>query len=146
MAIIRASSSTAQPSESPAAAPVAEPQGQSQFPQLQHSRGCYECGEHGHLRRACPRLRGAQLQQSRSCHACGDPRHIVRFCPRASSNIQHHGSHTRIQAPEVPQPAQPARGGFSSSRSRDEARDRVKAFVGAVQIVLRVREVGGAIV
>ncbi|XP_019241686.1 PREDICTED: DNA-binding protein HEXBP-like, partial [Nicotiana attenuata] len=119
MARIHASSSTTQQSNSPAAALVAEPQvasqvqvpvvqpvvagqpGQSQFPQLQHSRRCYECGEHGHLRRACPRLRGAQLQQSRSCHACGDPRHIVRFCPRASSSFQHQSAHTRIQAPEM---------------------------------------------
>uniref|UniRef100_A0A1U7VN77 Uncharacterized protein LOC104220227 n=1 Tax=Nicotiana sylvestris TaxID=4096 RepID=A0A1U7VN77_NICSY len=52
---------------------------------------CYECGEFGHIKRQCPRLRGGQFQQS----------------------VQPSSS-----APVSSAPAQPARGGGQAARGR----------------------------
>ncbi|XP_075096500.1 uncharacterized protein LOC107804935 [Nicotiana tabacum] len=56
-------------------------------------------------------FQGRQPQQPWACFTCGDTRHIARYCPRASSSSLHQGSRVMVQAPDVPQPAQPARGG-----------------------------------
>ncbi|XP_070007738.1 uncharacterized protein [Nicotiana sylvestris] len=55
-------------------------------------------------------------QQSRACFTCGDMRHISRYCPRASSSSPHQGSRAMVQAPGVPQAAQPARCGGRCAR------------------------------
>ncbi|XP_070007407.1 uncharacterized protein [Nicotiana sylvestris] len=59
---------------------------------------------------------GQQSQQPRACYTCGDTGHIDRFCPQAPSSSQDQGSRAMIQAPGVPQPAQPARGGGRGAR------------------------------
>ncbi|XP_070025180.1 uncharacterized protein [Nicotiana sylvestris] len=56
-------------------------------------------------------LQGQQPQQPRTCYTCGDPRHIARFCPRTSRIYPQQGSRAMVQAPGVPSPARPARGG-----------------------------------
>ncbi|XP_070012227.1 uncharacterized protein [Nicotiana sylvestris] len=61
-------------------------------------------------------FQGRQPQHPRACFTCGDTRHIARYCPRASSNYQHSGSRAMVQAPSVPQPVQPARGGCGGVR------------------------------
>lgn len=61
-------------------------------------------------------FQGRQPQQPRACFTCGDTRHNARYCPRAPSSSQHQGSRAIVQAPGVPQPAQPSRGGVRGAR------------------------------
>jgi len=41
-------------------------------------RGCFKCGEEGHMSRQCPKGGGS----SRSCFKCGEEGHMSRECPK----------------------------------------------------------------
>lgn len=44
-----------------------------------YERKCYSCGSKEHLKRDCPRMRGAG--KSRACYNCGNTDHIRKDCP-----------------------------------------------------------------
>ncbi|XP_070035552.1 uncharacterized protein [Nicotiana tomentosiformis] len=54
---------------------------------------------------------GQQLRQRRGCFECGDVGHIKRDCPILLSGDPQHSSRPMVPAPAVPPPTQPARGG-----------------------------------
>ena len=48
---------------------------------------CWECGEHGHSARFCPKGKDkgkGVMQDSRDCYKCGQKGHIARDCPQGT--------------------------------------------------------------
>lgn len=45
----------------------------------QEERGCYECGESGHMKRNCPKL-GDRNQSGIKCYNCQGFGHFARDC------------------------------------------------------------------
>ncbi|KAG0432041.1 hypothetical protein HPB47_021230, partial [Ixodes persulcatus] len=51
------------------------------------SRGCFKCGEEGHMSRECPSAdSGGGRSGGRGCFKCGEEGHMSRECPNADSS------------------------------------------------------------
>ncbi|XP_019266760.1 PREDICTED: uncharacterized protein LOC109244169 [Nicotiana attenuata] len=54
---------------------------------------------------------GQQSTAPRGCYECGDPGHMKRFCPRLRGKVVHQGSQPIITAPVAAPVVRPPRGG-----------------------------------
>ncbi|XP_077980837.1 ATP-dependent RNA helicase DDX4-like isoform X2 [Glandiceps talaboti] len=98
-------------------------------------RGCFKCGEEGHMSRECPS--GGGGGGSRACFKCGEEGHMSRECPNSQSNDRPSGGFGRRggfgqndnsdDKPSGFGRFRP-RGGFGSANGDDDSSDKPKGF------------------